>query len=69
MKSYNMGAELKTLGAVITEKPTPRATRYQKYDAVISKKPTAGYNKFNPSVLPEKDQTRVDLYHATRGKK
>lgn len=67
MKSYNMGDELKTLGAVVTAQPTPRTTKYQKYDGPVAVKKSNNYT-YDGSVLPAKTQAKVDLYHATRGK-
>lgn len=67
-KTYNMGDELKTLGAVVTAKPTPRTTKYQKYDGFVTAN-TSTQNKYPyQSVLPQKVQKQVDMYHATRGK-
>lgn len=71
-KTYGMADELKTLGAVASEAPVQKSTRYQKYDAPVSAKPDmlgkGKYGRYDKTVLTPEQQQSVDAYHASKGK-
>lgn len=71
-KLYTMGDELKTLGAVASNAPVQKNTRYQKYDPAVSAKPDmlgkGKYGRYDKTVLSPSEQASVNAYHASKGK-